>query len=81
MSGKIQVFRYCDGGFCLSQITGQFDGCVSAWFKPDGSMLEAEQYCGGAGKFGRSVKKGCAVWTEVAAVGRAYVLPASEIGV
>ena len=80
MSGAIQVCRFPCGGYCLHKITGNFAGRVSAWFKADGSMLAAEQILRVGASHSRTVKKGAAIWREVAAFGKAYVLPASEIG-
>ncbi len=77
----ILVHYFPCGGYCLHKITGDFSGHVSAWFKPDGSILDAEHFGGEGDSLVRRVKKGGPIWNAVAAVGRAYVLPASEIGV
>ncbi len=79
MSGAIQVCRFPCGGYCLHKVTGEFSGRVSAWFNPQGDLIEAEQYFGVGGRLARRVEKGCHIWRTVALIGRVYRLPASEI--
>ena len=73
MNMTIQPVRYHDGGFCLHKIElCAYRGHFSAWYEPDGSMLDAEErFPGRNGRRGRNVgvKRDGPAWRQLAALG------------
>jgi hypothetical protein len=65
------------GGFVIHRITGNFKGRASAWFSPDGSILDAEQFVRDGCNSTRPVKQDGPMWQFLARIGKRYARLAS----